>query len=62
MGVMELVERLRGMFLEVPGTRLSVAQAARLAGLEPSICRRVLDELTALRVLKAGKDGTFMLR
>jgi hypothetical protein len=58
----ELVERLRGMFLEVPGTRLSVHQAARLAGVEPSICRHVLETLTASHFLKLGHDGTFMLR
>jgi hypothetical protein len=62
MGVNELAERLRGMFLEVPGTRLSISQAARLAGVEASVCRRVLDTLAAARVLKSAADGTFMLR
>ena len=43
MRVTELVHRLRGAFLEVPGTRLSVGQAARLAGIEPSLCRHLLE-------------------
>jgi hypothetical protein len=33
-GAVEAVQRLRGMFLDVPGTRLSVADAARLSGIE----------------------------
>jgi hypothetical protein len=43
MRVTDLVQRLRGMVPEVPGTRLSVAQAARLAGIEPTVCRQLLD-------------------
>lgn len=62
MRVTELIQRLRGMFLEVPGTRLSVAQAARLAGIEPSVCRQLLERLTQTDFLKLGSDGTFTLR
>jgi len=62
MRVTELVHRLRGMFLEVPGTKLSVGQAARLAGIEPSLCRRLLESLSDSHFLKSGRDGTFMLR
>jgi hypothetical protein len=54
--------RLRGMFLEVPGTRLSVAQAARLAGVEPLECRQILETLADLDFLKVGRDGTFTVR
>ena len=60
--VADLVERVRGMFLEVPGTRLTVLQAARLSGVEPSVCRHILDTLTDSHVLKSGHDGTFTLR
>jgi hypothetical protein len=60
--VTQLVERVRGMFVEVPGTRLSVLQAARLSGVDPSICRHILETLTDSQVLKAGHDGTFTLR
>jgi hypothetical protein len=58
----ELVRRIRGIFLEVPGTRLSVVQAARLAGVEPSICRHILESLTEIDFLKMGRHETFMLR
>jgi DNA-binding IclR family transcriptional regulator len=56
------VERLRGMFLDVPGTRLSIADAARLSGVEPSLCRRVLETLMDSYFLKRGPDGTFTIR
>jgi hypothetical protein len=62
MDVTELVRRVRGMFLEVPGTRLSVIQAARLAGIEPSVCRQILESLIERHVLKLSSDETFMLR
>ena len=62
MRVTELVQRLRGMFLEDPGTRLSVAQAARLAGVEPSVRRHILETLADSHFLKSGRDGTFTLR
>jgi hypothetical protein len=48
-GLHELVQRFQGMFLEVPGTRLSVEHAARLEGVEPAICRQVLESLTDRR-------------
>jgi len=58
----QLTERLRGIFSEVPGTRVSVSQAARLAGLEPSLCRLILERLADSQFLKSTPDGTFMLR
>jgi DNA-binding IclR family transcriptional regulator len=60
--VMQLVERLRGTFLEMPGTRVSVSQAARLTGVEPSLCHEILEILTHSHFLKSAQDGTFMLR
>jgi hypothetical protein len=37
--VSEAVERLKGVFLEIPGTRLSVGDASRLAGLDDLLCQ-----------------------
>ncbi len=37
--------RIRAEYLEMPGMRLSLAQAARLFNLEPAHCARVLDAL-----------------
>jgi DNA-binding IclR family transcriptional regulator len=61
-GAVEAVQRLRGMFLEVPGTRVSVADAARLCGLERSLCRQALETLTDAGFVKRGPDGTFTIR
>jgi hypothetical protein len=58
----EAVERLRGMFLDVPGTRLSVGEAARLSGVEHSICGDVLEALFQTCFLKRGLGGTFIRR
>ena len=55
------IHRLRGMFLEVPGTRLSVPDASRLAGVDLSACRQVLEALADAHFLKRGRDGTFTL-
>ena len=42
-----LHERVRGEYREMPGLRLTVAQAARLFNLEPRQCGKVLDTLVA---------------
>jgi hypothetical protein len=62
MDVGELVQRLRGVFLEDPGTRLTVSQVARLAGVQPSVCRNILEALADSYFLKLGRNGTFTLR
>ena len=58
----DFVRRVRGIFWEVPGTQLSVEQAALLTGVEPSLCREILEMLVASYFLKSGPDGTFTLR
>ena len=40
-----LVRRVRGEFLDMPGMRLTLAQAQRLFGLRVDICERILLEL-----------------
>jgi hypothetical protein len=58
----DAIDRLRGMFLDVPGTRLSVADAARLSGVEYSMCGDVLETLFDACFLKRRDDGTFVRR
>jgi len=48
-----------GVFMEIPGTRLSLEEASRLSGLEPTTCRGVLEALQDARFLKRGRDGLF---
>jgi hypothetical protein len=62
MPLSEFVQRVRCTFLEDPGSRLSMAQASRLTGIEPSECGRILETLNDTHFLKLGTDGTFTLR
>jgi len=55
----EAVQRLKAVFLEIPGTRLTVADASRLAGLERPTCEIVLGALEDARFLKRGRDGLY---
>jgi len=52
-----LLERVRGEFNEMPGLQLTEAQAARLWGLEPTACRRVVDELVGAEFLRWTPSG-----
>ena len=60
LGITDAVNRLRGTFLEIPGTRLKPAEAARLCGLEPPVCGIVLDALKDAGFLRRGADGSFV--
>jgi hypothetical protein len=40
-----LHDRVRGEYREMPGLRLTVAQAARLFNLEPQQCGKILETL-----------------
>jgi hypothetical protein len=60
-GIADLVRRVRGEFLEMPGLRLNVPQAQRLWGLAASRCEAVLDALVELGVL-ARQEETYSLR
>lgn len=56
----EAVDRLKGTFLEVPGTKLTVQQASRLCGLDTSACGIVLEVLKDTGFLTTRPDGTFV--
>jgi hypothetical protein len=56
------IERLRAEFLEMPGLRLSVAQTQRLCGVDPTLCRDVLDALVDVKFLRVNSDGTYARR
>jgi predicted transcriptional regulator of viral defense system len=60
--LVEGVQRLKGIFLEVPGTRLTVADAASLSGLDQSVCEVVLDALEDAHFLKRLHDGRYQRR
>ncbi len=53
-----LVERVRSEFNEMPGLRLTPAQAARFLGLDSVSCLRVLNTLVQAAFLRWAPDGT----
>jgi len=57
----DVVRRVRGEFLEMPGLRLTPAQARRLWRLDKSACDAVLGALVDSRFLAKTRDGAFVL-
>jgi hypothetical protein len=60
--VTEGLERLKGVFLEIPGTQMNVADAARLSGLDHALCGVILSALEDARFLRRGRDGLYQRR
>jgi Fic family protein len=56
-----LVLRICGEFLEMPGVRLTCAQAQRLFGLNEDTCRRVLEALVADDFLARAPGGMYVM-
>jgi len=55
-----LVERVRSEFLEMPGLRLTPAQAARLWNVDAATCQRVISTLVGSAFLRWTPRGTVM--
>jgi len=53
-----LVQRVRSEFNEMPGLRLTPAQAARLLGLDQGSCERVINVLVRSSFLRWTTDGS----
>lgn len=58
--VERLVRRLKSEFLEMPGLKLTEAQACRLWALDAASCAYVLDNLVKSKFLFKTRDGAFM--
>ena len=54
-----IAERVRGEFREMPGLSLTLAQAARLWSLDPTMCNDVLNQLVQSGFLCRRADGAF---
>jgi hypothetical protein len=52
-----IVHRIREEFREMPGLRLTPAQATRLWGLEGDACRAVIETLVAAHFLRWTNTG-----
>jgi hypothetical protein len=55
-----LIDRIRGEFNEMPGLQLTLAQAARLWGMEVAACRSVVDTLVETSFLRWTATGTIV--
>jgi hypothetical protein len=53
---------VRAEFLEMPGLKLTIAQAQRLWGVDHATCEQLIEELMACRFLARTRDGAFMMR
>ena len=60
-GITPLLHRVRSEFLEMPGLRLTPAQAARLWALDRPTSDRVLDGLTSAGFLAKNGKGAYLL-
>ena len=56
----EVLRRVQGEFLEMPGLRLTEAQARRLWGLDAASCDALLGALVDAKFLFKTRDGAFM--
>ena len=56
----EVLRRVRGEFLEMPGLRVTETQARRLWGLDAAMCSALLGVLIDARFLFRTRDGAFM--
>ena len=55
----QVAERVRGEFREMPGLKLTLAQAGRLWSLDAATCSDVLDHLVSTGFLCRRPDGAF---
>ena len=56
----DALRRAQGEFLEMPGLRLTSAQARRLWGLDAQACDVLLGALVETKFLFKTRDGAFM--
>ncbi len=60
MRIDDVLQRIQGEYVEMPGLRLTAAQAQRLWGLERDVCDALLEALVDARFLAQTRDGAFV--
>ena len=60
MRIDEVLQRIQGEYVEMPGLRLTPAQAQRLWGLERDVCNALLGALVDAKFLAQTRDGAFI--
>jgi len=53
------LQRLRAIFIEVPGTHVTANHAARLCGVDPDRCAALLAALVDVGFLRQSVDGRY---
>jgi hypothetical protein len=56
----DLLQRVRGEYLEMPGLRLTCVQARRLWALQDPTCQALLDALVGTGFLSLTADGAYV--
>ena len=59
-GIEDALVRMRAEYVEMPGLRLTPAQAERLCGVDRLTCEMVLHALAAARFLRRARDGSYV--
>ena len=57
---LDVLRRVRGEYIEMPGLRLTTAQAQRLWGLDRAACDALLSALVDAKFLFRTRDGAFV--
>lgn len=60
MRIEQMLQRVQGEFVEMPGLRLTAPQARRLWGLDQEACSEILRALVDARFLTETRDGAFV--
>jgi len=60
MRIDEVLQRIQGEYVEMPGLRLTAAQAQRLWGLERDVCDALLGALVDAKFLAQTRDGAYV--
>lgn len=60
MRIDDVLQRIQGEFVEMPGLRLTAAQAQRLWGLDRPMCEQLLSSLVNANFLSQTRDGSFI--
>jgi DNA-binding IclR family transcriptional regulator len=60
MRIEDVLQRIQGEYVEMPGLRLTAAQAQRLWGLDRSVCEQLLSTLVNANFLSQTRDGAFV--
>jgi hypothetical protein len=60
MRIDDVLQRIQGEFVEMPGLRLTAAQAQRLWGLDRDECDALLGALVDAKFLSQTRDGAFV--